>query len=504
MTPDLSADAILTAPELLCGDSLSVWLEKIRRAWRQPGVAICIVDGEHDIRAAAGALRMDDAARVDDQTLFAAASISKTFAAASIAVLVDRGVLTFDDKVKNHLPDFLLSDPRATSEATIRDLLSNRIGLESSEGRHRRCATSRKDLLVRMRRQRFRHPFRKGYGYCSDGFTVIGAIVEAATRITWEQFAEEEIWSPLGMFRTNADHIRAKADRNAASPHLWDGDSFSEIDWAYEEAATPAGGVNTCAADLSIWLRALLGRGAVAGQRLISSEQIEHMLMPHTAEEGPFKDEDFACVLGHGPLGVKNQTYALGWYRHEYRGTSICYHTGSIDGFRSIIGFLPESDFGVAVLANADNPFLPRAIFQALLDQHLNLEGGRWLDAFLEHQQCAHTRPHIARLDAHASKTVDSACLERHCGAYFDDTGFGESDVYVDNGHLVLRAGSAEFDICQEEGGAIAGYRRPPYARLRQFSGVWEYDNSGEAVRLLTDQGACFVKQKSAKSGAIL
>ena len=71
---------------------------------------------------------------VDEHTLYAIASNSKAFTSASLAMLVDEGKLTWDDRVVDHLPWFRLYDPWVTQEMRIRDLLSHRSGLGTFSG----------------------------------------------------------------------------------------------------------------------------------------------------------------------------------------------------------------------------------------------------------------------------------------------------------------------------------------------------------------------------------
>ena len=472
------------------------WLARLCKEWRQPGLALAIASSDSiQFVGGAGVRKAGGGDPVDRSTLFAAASISKTFAAATVGVLADHGELSLDDRVKRFLPHFRLADPWVSEEIRVRDLLCNRIGLESSEGRHRRCASSKTDLIARMEKQRFRHPFRAAYGYCSDAFTCAGAIVEAVSGLDWEAFARQTIWAPLGMTRTNADHKKSRGSPNAASPHLMTDAAPTPILWAYEEAAaTPAGGVNSCAEDLAIWLQTLLNGGALNNQRILSEDMLNELLTPHTAERGAYREDEMACVVGGGPNGIEAPSYALGWYRHSYRGATVCYHTGSIDGFRSIIGMLPDHDFGVAVLANADNPYLPRALLQSLIDERLGFSDRDWPAEFRKRQESAKLEA-----DRQAQQSVpertDARCpvsLDSLCGEYRDETGFGDARVVLKAGQLVLEVGETSYDLVHWGGLSFAGHRRPPYAGLRQFFASWSLDERKRPLRFSTTQDALF------------
>jgi CubicO group peptidase (beta-lactamase class C family) len=66
---------------------------------------------------------------VTQDTLFSIASCTKSFTAASVAMLVDEGKLHWDDPVRTHLPNFRVADAYVTDHITIRDLLCHRTGL---------------------------------------------------------------------------------------------------------------------------------------------------------------------------------------------------------------------------------------------------------------------------------------------------------------------------------------------------------------------------------------
>lgn len=47
-------------------------------------------------------------------------------------------------------------------------------------------------------------------------------------------------------------------------------------------------------------------------------------------------------------------SYALGWRRQFYKGHEAVSHSGGIPGISTRVGFLPNDDLGVIILANAD------------------------------------------------------------------------------------------------------------------------------------------------------
>ena len=82
-----------------------------------------------DIRQSGHYLGGNEAVMGD--TTFQLASCSKAYTAASVAILVDRGELNWDDPVRRHLPEFQMHDERLSDIATLRDLLSMRLGYKN-------------------------------------------------------------------------------------------------------------------------------------------------------------------------------------------------------------------------------------------------------------------------------------------------------------------------------------------------------------------------------------
>src|SRR5919106_319105 len=111
------------------------WVQRALADWTVPGVAVAVVKDDSVVYARGfGVRRLGDTARVTDRTLFAVGSTTKAFTAAALAVLVDSGLVKWDDPVSQHLPGFQLHDPYVTREMRVRDLLTHRSGLARGDG----------------------------------------------------------------------------------------------------------------------------------------------------------------------------------------------------------------------------------------------------------------------------------------------------------------------------------------------------------------------------------
>ena len=80
-----------------------------------------------------GVTEIGKSAPANEHTRFAIGSTTKAMTVAALAMLVDEGKLKWDDRVIDYFPDFQLYDSYATRELTVRDLLTHRTGLPSTD-----------------------------------------------------------------------------------------------------------------------------------------------------------------------------------------------------------------------------------------------------------------------------------------------------------------------------------------------------------------------------------
>ena len=115
-------------------EGLDARIETMMADWNVPGIALAIVTDDTVILSKGyGVREVGTNQSTNDETMFAIGSSSKAFTAASLAILVDEGKLSWDDPVTDHLPWFKLYDPYATREMRVRDLLAHNSGLSRGD-----------------------------------------------------------------------------------------------------------------------------------------------------------------------------------------------------------------------------------------------------------------------------------------------------------------------------------------------------------------------------------
>ena len=116
-------------------DSLDRQIHQLIKDFEIPGLSIGIVRNDSVIFSKGyGNLEIHKERQVDENTIFGIGSISKSFTALTLGILVDEGKINWDDKVKEYLPYFELYAPYVTDNFTIRDLLTHRSGLKDVSG----------------------------------------------------------------------------------------------------------------------------------------------------------------------------------------------------------------------------------------------------------------------------------------------------------------------------------------------------------------------------------
>lgn len=101
--------------------------------WSVPGLSIAIVNKDEILFIKGYGLRnIDGREPVTPQTIFPIGSLSKNFTTAALGRLVDEHVLAWDDKLKDHIPEFHLQDSEIEHQITVRDLLTHRTGLTNN------------------------------------------------------------------------------------------------------------------------------------------------------------------------------------------------------------------------------------------------------------------------------------------------------------------------------------------------------------------------------------
>ncbi|MBN2572574.1 MAG: beta-lactamase family protein, partial [Ignavibacteriales bacterium] len=116
-------------------NELDSYISKAVTDFKATGLSISIVkDGQVVFKNAYGVKNIETGEAVTTGSLFNIASCSKAFTSFCMGLLVEEGVVKWNDKVIDYLPEFQLENPFITSQMNLFDILSHRSGLETFAG----------------------------------------------------------------------------------------------------------------------------------------------------------------------------------------------------------------------------------------------------------------------------------------------------------------------------------------------------------------------------------
>ncbi len=432
---------------------MDAYAEEMREQWSIPGIAVAVIskDGEPVVKTY-GLKQWDRSEKIDADTMFGIASITKTFVAAGIAKLVDSKKLDWDDPVIKHLPEFRTKDAAVTEGVTVRDLLSHRSGIEAhGDWLEEAPGLSEAGLVERLAHVGQSVPFRARPEYNNYGFVVLAQIIERVSGVPWGAYLTQEIWQPLGMKNTfaHADaFIPAKnvlpsgdgwsdkvprgldavpAGVNVAAPHVrWEKAFEGKIVYDRRELDNTTAHFHKTAIDPSQAIFSSLNDMARWGRFLLR------------ADDGPVLSarsvralRQMNSVRGNGDWAVNGERdtlrgigYGLGMEIYRYRGRNLFGHAGDELGYSSKMVMDTASGVGVVVLINNLTRTFTSvdAITQYMLDHLYGAPVTNWSARYLEagFQEHEAMMKEVAAVQAERPSGQLSAPLSAYVGQYTD------------------------------------------------------------------------------------
>lgn len=407
--------------------------------WGAVGLAVAVVkDGKTVFAKGYGLRELGKLETADANTLFAIGSTTKAMTAAAIGMLVDEGKVRWDDPVTKYLPGFELGDPYVTREVTVRDLLTHRAGLANGDVLWYRNDNASAEVLRRARFIPMAYSFRSGFIYQNIMYATAGAVVAAASGMSWERFIETRIFGPLGMTGTVATLAGTAGKPNVASPHFRIGGVPRVISNAAVDPVAPAGSIWSSVTDMAKWAGFMIDSGRVDGRPLLQPATWAELFKPQTMVPNSEFYPSQRLTKPHW------KTYGMGWFQQDYRGQMVQFHTGSIDGMVAIIGLIPEQRLGVYVLANLDHVEARHALMYRAFDTWLGVPERDWSTELLGLYRELNAQSDSARAQEERQRitgTKPSLPLGAYTGTYADSL-IGRIEITEDHGVLGLRQSS--------------------------------------------------------------
>src|SRR5882757_4060409 len=314
-------------------------IAEVMEEWKVPGLAVVVVqNGEVAFVGPYGLRDVEAGLKVTTDTQFQLMSVSKSFTATGLALLVDGRRVDWKKPVREYIPEFRLHDAIASDRVTVRDLLCHHSGLPRHDWIWLPGDLLPAQMLAAMRYLEPSDDIRSTFQYSNLGYLVASMVAERVSGQSWTEFTRARLTDKLHMNVTfTVEDLAAAAD--AAVPYAMDGDTRLRAErWPIR--ATAAGGINTSIASFANWLRLHLDKGEFEGQRLLSPTLIQQLQTPRVPD-APSEFAEYGDVH-----------YGLGFRSHSYRGERVVWHGGGWSGWSTLMKMLPDRGVGVAVFTN--------------------------------------------------------------------------------------------------------------------------------------------------------
>jgi CubicO group peptidase (beta-lactamase class C family) len=419
-------------------------VEKALKEFKAPGAAVVIVkDGEIVYLKGFGVREKGKDEKVTPDTVFPIASCSKAFTATALAMLAEDGKLKWDDKVRDHLDYFRLSDELADRDVTLRDLLCHRTGMPRHDLIWVGGWADSADVIRQWGKGKSSTSFRSTWEYSNVPFTTAGVVAGKIDKTDWAGVVAKRIFTPLGMKNTSGTWKEGSSQPDHATPHYYGIDkSVNAVEWDKIDHAGGAGCINSSARDMAAWLKFQLAGGKFDGKQLLAERALRETHAPQmlVKPEGPF-------AVYFPARSTRFTSYGLGWFVHDYRGVTCVSHGGTLTGFRAQCMLVPEKKLGVFVMCNLRPSYVTEAVAKSALDTLLGLPTEDWVGFH---------KVQLALLDAGAAgarkkreetrkpDTKPSLALKEYVGAY-TEAAYGRAEVAVEGDALRVKWGKYTF-----------------------------------------------------------
>lgn len=314
------------------GRELEAFLKKLAGADVFSGAVLLAKDGVPVYKGAFGLANKDfDAAnRID--TKFNLGSMNKMFTAVSIAQLVEKGKLSFEDPLSKFIPDF--PDKDSAAKIKIKHLLTHTAGLggyfsDKWAQRSRGDIRTVDDMMALAKEDEKTLLFEPGskWQYSNTGMLVLGKVIEIVSGVSYYDYVRENITKPAGMTNTDCYELD-KVNHNLAVGY----------DKQYTDAGTTF--------DNNIFMHVM--RGGPQGGGYSTVEDL--LRFDQALRSGKLVGADYVKMLTTAKPELNSPDYGFGFQINP--GGKSFGHSGGFPGINSNLDIYPGSGWTAIVMSN--------------------------------------------------------------------------------------------------------------------------------------------------------
>ena len=282
------------------------------------------------------------------RTTYCIGSVTKPFTSLAIMQLRDRGLLSIEDPIEEHLPIQF----RAMGEPIlIKHLLSHTSGLAALGYAEATLSAvsdmseiwlpicSPQDLFIFIQGAEEWSISKPGqrYAYLNEGYILLGSVIEKVSGVSYADYVKQNILNPLGMERSTFLEEDVLKDTDVATPYITS-QNGERIATRYPFGQMISdGGLMSNAEDMVKFVRLYLSENS----GVINPSTIKEIITPKIrTTEDPIEGSNYTHY-GYG-IRIKSD-----FFRHD-----LVYHSGSVFGSSAYIGLVPDEKVGVVIMAS--------------------------------------------------------------------------------------------------------------------------------------------------------
>ena len=318
---------------------------------RIPGLSVGFIKDEFSWARGFGWADVENNVPAKAESAYRLASITKTITAVAVLALVEDGKIGLDAPIQEYVPYF----PRKKWPVTVRQLLGHIAGIshyknDDAESHIKDPKNTREALAIFQDFDLVAEPGSR-YHYSTYGFNLLGAAVEGASGMPYDEFIRSRIFVPLDMSDTRLDNPLEIIPNRVRGYQIIRGE-LKNSEFVDISSRFAGGGLRSTVVDLLKFARGIIDR------KLLGETTRRQMFVPMVLRSG--------FLTGYG----------MGWQVEPWNGHFTVNHGGSQPETRTHIVIFPDDNFALAIACNLEDinlqPYI-RELIHAVLDEDVDL-----------------------------------------------------------------------------------------------------------------------------------
>jgi len=298
-----------------------------------PSYTVSVVqDGNIIFAKGYGYADIDKTVPVDpEQTLFRICSVSKLFVWTAVMQLAEQNRVDLNADVNMYLSDFQIPDT-LSEPITLAHLLTHTAGFDKRDQRELGNSLDQESTMLEFLQRELPervYPPGQIHIYSNYGTILVVNIIEHVTGMPINDYLEEHIFKPLGMYHSTSSQILPSGMAgDMAVGYYWQ-TGFPKGEPGEFEILPPSGGITSNAIDMAKFMMAHLEDEEVGSIQILQPETMDVMHATH------FR------------FDPRLPGYTYGFFETYRNGQRLIFHDGGSTQFSATVTLIPEHNIGL-------------------------------------------------------------------------------------------------------------------------------------------------------------